>query len=105
MAPPVNRVLLAVFSLSAFAARAELVDRIAAVVNNDVITLSEVEARIAPDVQRLRGEPDPAKRSEARTQLVKRGLDLLIGEKLMETQVRELNIEVADSEIEMGMED
>ncbi len=102
---PVNRPSLVAFCLVAFVSRAELVDRIAAVVNNDVITLSEVETRIAPDAQRLRAEPDPNKRAEARTLLVKRGLELLIGEKLMETQVRELNIEVADSEIEMGMDD
>lgn len=100
-----NRLILCTLAFTAVTARAELVDRIAAVVNNDVITLSEVETRIAPDAQKLRSEPDAAKRAEARTVLVKRGLELLIGEKLMETQVRELNIEVADSEIEMGMDD
>ena len=105
MPRPVNRLLISILSLTALTSRAELVDRIAAVVNNDIITLSEVEARIAPDVSRLRAEPDAAKRAEARGVLVKRGLELLIGERLMETQVRELNIEVADSEIEMGMDD
>jgi peptidyl-prolyl cis-trans isomerase SurA len=101
----VNRLLITLLSLTALVSRAELVDRVAAVVNNDVITLSEVETRIAPDAQRLRSETDATKRAEARSVLVKRGLELLIGEKLMETQVRELNIEVADSEIEMGMDD
>ncbi len=98
---------LLLISLLAFAlpARAELVDRIAAVVNSDIITLSEVEARLGPELQRLRAEPDAARRAETRAQLVKKSLDLLIGEKLMESQVRELNIEVADSEIEMGMDD
>ncbi len=105
MARPVNRLLITLLSLSALVARAELIDRVAAVVNNDIITLSEVETRIAPDAQRLRNEPDATKRAEARTVMVKRGVDLLIGEKLMESQVRELNIEVADSEIEMGMDD
>ncbi|MDP1823995.1 MAG: peptidylprolyl isomerase [Archangium sp.] len=100
-----NRLILCTLAFTAVTARAELVDRIAAVVNNDVITLSEVETRIAPDAQKLRSEPDATKRAEARSLLVKRGLELLIGEKLMETQVRELNIEVADSEIEMGMDD
>ena len=43
---------------------AELVDRIAAVVNRDIITLSEVEARAAPELQRpgaetLQREPGP----------------------------------------------
>lgn len=105
MARPVNRLLITLLCLSALVARAELIDRVAAVVNNDIITLSEVETRIAPDAQRLRNEPDATKRAEARTVMVKRGVDLLIGEKLMESQVRELNIEVADSEIEMGMDD
>lgn len=101
----VNRLLLTLLTLTALVGRAELVDRVAAVVNNDIITLSEVEARIAPDAQRLRAEPDATKRAEARAVLVKKGVDLLIGEKLMEAQVKELNIEVADSEIEMGMDD
>jgi peptidyl-prolyl cis-trans isomerase SurA len=98
---------LALISLLALAlpARAELVDRIAAVVNTDIIALSEVEARIGPELQRLRAEPDPARRAEARRELLKRSLDLLIGEKLMEWQIRELQIEVSDSEIDLGMED
>lgn len=99
-----KNLLISLLALTSVAAHAELVDRVAAVVNNELITLSEVEARIAPELQRLRQE-EPGKRAELRTQLVKRGLELLIGEKLMEAQVRELNIEVADSEIEMGMED
>lgn len=98
---------LALISLLALAlpARAELVDRIAAVVNADLIALSEVEARIAPELQRLRAEPDAGKRAEARQELLKRSLDLLIGEKLMESQIRELQIDVSDSEIDLGMED
>jgi peptidyl-prolyl cis-trans isomerase SurA len=101
----VKNLLISALLLLSTAAFAELVDRVAAVVNNDIITLSEVEARVAPDLQKLRGESDLAKRGAMRAELVKRGLELLIGEKLMETQVRELNIEVADSEIELGMDD
>jgi peptidyl-prolyl cis-trans isomerase SurA len=101
----VKNLLISALLLLPALASAELVDRVAAVVNNDIISLSEVEARVAPDLQKLRGESDLAKRGSMRAELVKRGLELLIGEKLMETQVRELNIEVADSEIEMGMDD
>ncbi len=100
-----KNLLISALTLASFVAHAELVDRVAAVVNNDVITLSEVETRIAPDLQRLRSESDLAKRGEQRAQMVKRGIEMLIGEKLMEAQVRELNIEVADSEIDLGMED
>lgn len=104
MPPCVKRLpLLTLFA--ALSAHAELVDRVAAVVNNDVIALSEVEARAAPDLQRLRGEPDAAKRAELRGILVKRVLDGLIGEKLMDAQVRELNIDVSDSEVDLGVDD
>ena len=91
--------------LCASPVRAELVDRVAAVVNNDVITQSELEARIGPDLQRIRAEPDPKKRGELREQLLKKGLDVLIGEKLMEAQIRDLNIDVTDAEVDLAIED
>ncbi|MEW6435378.1 MAG: peptidylprolyl isomerase [Myxococcota bacterium] len=91
-------------SLVAGAAHAELVDRVAAVVNDDIVTLSEVEARAAPELAGLKGAPAD-KRSELREQVMKRSLDMLIGEKLMEAQIRELNIEVAESEIDLSVED
>ncbi|MBK7865490.1 MAG: peptidylprolyl isomerase [Archangiaceae bacterium] len=94
-----------VFALLAAPAFAELVDRIAAVVNKDVIALSEVEARAAPELQRVRAEPDPKRRTELRDQVIKRSLDSLIGEKLMEAQLRELNIDVSDGEVDLGIED
>lgn len=100
-----TRLLLITLLSLALPARAELVDRIAAVVNTDIITLSEVEARIAPELSRLRGEPDASRRAEARAQLVKKGLDLLIGEKLMEFQVKELALDVSEQEIDLSMED
>ncbi|MEW5742093.1 MAG: peptidylprolyl isomerase [Myxococcota bacterium] len=99
-----RRLLVSLSLLAALTARAELVDRVAAVVNNDIVTLSEVEARAAPELVKLRSEP-PEKRAELREQVLKRALDMLIGEKLMEAQIRELNIEVADSEIDLGVED
>jgi peptidyl-prolyl cis-trans isomerase SurA len=90
--------------LVAVSAHAELVDRVAAVVNSDIVTLTEVEARAAPELAGLRGAP-AEKRAELREQILKRALDALIGEKLMEAQIRELNIEVTDSEIDLAIED
>lgn len=86
-------------------ARAELVDRVAAIVNNDIITLSEVEARAAPELARLRPDPDPARRTEERKEVEKKALDSLIGEKLMEGQIKELNIDVTDAEVELQLDD
>ncbi len=91
--------------LLAIPARAELVDRVAAVVNRDIVTLSEVEARAAPELQKVATEADSSKRAELRKQVLKRSLDALVGEKLMESQLKELNIEVADAEIELAIDD
>jgi peptidyl-prolyl cis-trans isomerase SurA len=91
--------------LLALPASAELVDRVAAVVNNDVITLSEVETRIGPELAHLRSQIEPAKWGEARGELVKKAVDLLVGEKLMEGQVKELNIEVSETEMDSAIDD
>lgn len=98
------RLWLLVFLLASSWAHAELVDRVAAVVNDEIITLSEVEARAAPDLGRLRNEIASV-RAQKRQETIKRALDLLIGEKLMEAQIKELNIEVADTEIDLAMDD
>jgi len=80
-------------------ARAELVDKVAAVVNNDVITLSEVEQRALPQLARAEVK-DPKERANLRQQILKQALDQLVGEKLMEQQLREKNMDVSDQEID-----
>jgi peptidyl-prolyl cis-trans isomerase SurA len=91
--------------LISLVARAELVDRVAAVVNSDVITLTEVEGRVAPELNQLRAEPDAAKRATLRKELLEKALDMLIGEKLMDAQIHDLGVEVTDAEVDLGMED
>ncbi len=100
-----KQLFFAVLILLAVPARAELVDRVAAVVNRDIVTLSEVETRAAPELQKIAAEPDPSKRSEQRKQALKRAMDGLIGEKLMESQLKELNIDVSDAEIDLAIDD
>jgi len=100
-----KQILFAALFLLAVPARAELVDRVAAVVNHDIVTLSEVEARAAPELQKAATDPDPTRRSDLRKQALKRALDGLVGEKLMESQLKELNIEVADAEIDLAIDD
>ncbi|WNG43479.1 peptidylprolyl isomerase [Archangium minus] len=97
--------MVAALLLSSAVARAEMVDRVAAVVNRDVIALSEVEKRAAPELSKLAGVRDPQKRAEERTRLIKTALDALIGEKLMEEQIRELGLGVTDSEVEAAVAD
>lgn len=85
-------------------ARAELVDRVAAVVNRDIIALSEVEERAAPELARLRELTDPRKRAEARASIMKMALDSLIGEKLIEAEIRELGLTASNAEVEETLE-
>ncbi len=84
---------------------AELVDRVAAVVNNQIIAWSEVEQRAAPELARIAGERDASRRGKAREQVMRAAVDQLVGEKLLELEVREFNIEVSDSELELALED
>ncbi|KFE68018.1 peptidylprolyl isomerase [Hyalangium minutum] len=86
------------------AARAELVDKVAAVVNRDIIALSEVQQRASPELARLT-ERDPRKRTEQRNQVMKLALDQLIAEKLVEAEVKELGLTSSASEIDEAMAD
>ncbi len=86
-------------------ARAELVDKVAAVVNRDIIALSEVQQRAAPELAQLASERDVRRRAEQREQLMKQALDLLIAEKLIEAEIRELGMSVTSAEVEEAMAD
>lgn len=86
-------------------ARAELVDKVAAVVNRDIIALSEVQQRASPELARLAAERDPRKRTEQRDQILKQALDALIAEKLVEAEVRELGLTSSESEVNEAMAD
>ncbi|AKI99792.1 periplasmic chaperone for outer membrane proteins SurA [Archangium gephyra] len=98
--------MVAALLLSGAVARAELVDRVAAVVNRDVIALSEVEKRAAPELARLNtAVRDPKQRAEERTKVLKSSLNTLIGEKLMEEQIRELGLATTDAELEAAVSD
>jgi peptidyl-prolyl cis-trans isomerase SurA len=85
--------------LLAASARAELVDRVAAVVNNDVIALSEVEQRATPLLARTELK-DPKERAAVREKVLRQALDMLVGEKLMEQQLRDKNMDVTDQELD-----
>jgi peptidyl-prolyl cis-trans isomerase SurA len=87
------------------AARAELVDRVAAVVNNDIIALSEVESRAAPELAKAASLPTPAARAEGREKALKDAVEALVGDKLLENEIKELNIEVTEQEVDAAIED
>jgi peptidyl-prolyl cis-trans isomerase SurA len=84
-------------ALLPFAVRAEIKDRIAAVVNGHPITLSEAEERMAPELARV--PPGPAGAAQ-RKELIKRAVSELIDERLVESEATALGIEVGDDELQ-----
>lgn len=83
------------------AARAEIKDRIAAVVNGHPITLSEAEERVSPELARLPAGPAGAGQ---RQELIKRAVDELIDERLVESEATALGIDVPDDEVQKLIE-
>lgn len=86
--------ILAVFLLNFSPCLAEMVDRIVAVVNNEVITLSELEEVI--DTRRTFGRP----MAELEMQNARReALDGLIDDILLKNAVEEAKIEITDDDL------
>jgi len=106
MQPIKHSLALVAFALVLGAnARAELVDRVAAIVNKDIIALSEVEKRAAPELARLAMERDLNTRATKRNEIIKETLNLLISERLMDMEVKESNIEVSSADVDAAVED
>lgn len=76
----------------------ELIDRIVAVVNDDIITLSDVQAAAQPYAQQ-NDTPD------RKDMLYRDVLDQLINERLLSQQVQKAQIDVTDDEVERAIED
>jgi len=96
---------LAAFLLAAPAAQAapRTVDRVAAVVNDDMVALSEVYGRAAPEISLL--ERDGKATPERRQAALKRALDDLIADRLLAAEQKVHGIEITDQEIDYAIED
>ena len=85
--------------------QAVIVDRIVAVVNDEVITLSELDEAAAPLYQKyLSHVEDPVERENLIRQIRKRVLKQLIDQKLLDQEAKRLEIKVSDREIDSFIE-
>jgi peptidyl-prolyl cis-trans isomerase SurA len=91
-----KRSLFMLVSLIAFGARAEIKDRIAAVVNGQAIALSDLEERLGPELARL--PPGPVGAAQ-REKILKAGLGQMIDERLVEGEATSLGIDISDDEV------
>lgn len=90
--------LAACLAIAAPGAGRELVDRVVAVVNDDVVTLSDLETAAVP----FAAQADTA---EKRQVLYRDLLDQLIAEQLISQQVVEAKIVVNDDEVDRAIKD
>jgi len=81
-----------------------VVDRVVAVVNQEIITLSEVEKWVDPLKQEIVAE-DRLERRERIVGLLRRVLDKLIEEKLIDQEAKKLGIKISSKEIEATLEE
>jgi peptidyl-prolyl cis-trans isomerase SurA len=96
-------VLLAgMFCLAAMApARAEMVSRIAAVVNGDIITTYELDQALNAQLAKSPKQPSPSQVGALRKDLLSR----LIEEELIQQRIRSLRLQVSDEEVENAILD
>ncbi len=82
---------------------ANVIDSCVAVVNDEVITLSEVNEAGKPMFQRIAEEVPPEQLAETLKQARKNIIDTLVEKKLLVHQAKEMNISVSDEEVEQAL--
>lgn len=92
-------------ALAASAAHARIVDRVVAVVNDEVITASELEDLMAPVYAKLDEIPDPVGRAEAKDKQLRRGLDEMIGQRLVLQEAARRKLTVSVEEVDAHLEE
>jgi peptidyl-prolyl cis-trans isomerase SurA len=94
-----------VASLMPGVALARTIDRIAAVVDGEVITESEVRARAAPFLMEIDREiKDDAERQSKKADVVKQTLQAMIDEKLVLGAAEELQLSVTSEEVDRAID-
>ncbi|RKX62078.1 MAG: hypothetical protein DRP37_02505 [Thermodesulfobacteriota bacterium] len=98
-------VVLAVLTFGAYPAYGIIIDRIAATVNGDVITLSELEGWAQPLVQKYTNEEMSKEEIETKRQeIFAQVLPQLIDDRLAKEEAKKLGIKVGEREIERALD-
>jgi peptidyl-prolyl cis-trans isomerase SurA len=97
--------LLSLALLAAAPAPRQVVDRVVATVNGDVVTLSDLTERAGADWARVERMEPGKERDEARATLLRRAFDQLVAERLLADQAKALQIEVTDAQVDSAIGD
>jgi peptidyl-prolyl cis-trans isomerase SurA len=98
--------LVVVFSAGAQAAR-EVVDKVAAVIEDQVITVRELEEKAAPYMAQLESIKEPEKREERRREIYRQVLDIEIGERMVSRELEQNRerLGVTEQDIDKAVEE
>lgn len=96
---------LLVWFASVGLAEARVVERVLAVVNDDIVLLSELEERLAPVMAQLQQIPDPAARRARLAEFRRQALEQLIDELLIQQEAVKLKISVTDQDLQRAIQD
>ncbi|HVI92423.1 MAG TPA: peptidylprolyl isomerase [Anaeromyxobacter sp.] len=80
-------------------------DRVAATVNGEVVTLSDLVDRAGPEYDRAEHLPAGPEREEARTKVLRAAFEQVVSERLLHDKAVELQIESNDQQIDAAIED
>ncbi len=94
-------ILLAGLLLTVTSVQAGVVSRIAAVVNDEIITTHQLDLALKKELDQRQASPTPAQLGALRKELLSR----LIEESLMNQRISQLGLNVAEEELEMALED
>lgn len=98
---PLLPLLLALVS----AAPGDVVDRVAATVDGEVVTLSELQERAGAEWERVEGMETGAARERARQEALRRAFESVLAEKLLARQAAALQLEVTDAQVDAAVQD
>ncbi len=87
------------------AAPAQVVDRVAATVNGEVVTLSDLHDRAGDDYERAERLPAGKARDEAVAASLRRAFDAIVADKLLAQQAKDLQLEVTEQQIDAAIND
>lgn len=87
------------------AGKPQIVDRVAALVNGEVVTLSDLADRAGPALLRAEQLPPGPERDEAHKLALKRAFEDVIAERLLQSKAAELQLEATEAQVDEAVED
>jgi peptidyl-prolyl cis-trans isomerase SurA len=95
----------ALLLLLAGAAEGQVLDRVAATVNGEVITLSDLVERSGADYRRAEELAAGEARDQSRAKALQAAFDQAVAEKLFDAEAKNLSLEATDAQVDAAIED